>query len=92
MNSNINAILTELKAYCYNYIQLHYHAANDFIKGARITKNALYIYGHNVYAPILSDTYTIYIIIPWYDAKDYEYINTLLEHFVKNCRTLKEAN
>ena len=92
MNNHINTILTELKDYCYKYLQLHYGTSNNFIRRTKITKNGLFIYGHKVYAPIISDTYTIYTFISWYDADNYEYINDMLEYFVNDCKRLKEAN
>lgn len=82
--------LETLKQYCYNYINQQYGLKNDYIKKTRITKHGLYIYGHRVYAPGYSEVYTIYTFINWYDSNDYEHIKALLDHFVLDCKRLKD--
>ena len=82
--------LEELKDYCYFYIDRNYGLKNDYIRNTRITKNGLFIYGHKVYAPLYNEVYTIYTFISWYDTNDYEYIDSMLEHFVLDCKRLNE--
>ena len=90
MESKIKKELEDLKQYCIDYINTNYGVKNDYIKKTRITKNGLFIYGHKVYAPAYSIVYDIYTFISWYDSNDYSYINDMLEHFVLDCKRLKE--
>ncbi len=83
--------LEELKKYCYKYIEREHGTQQNYIKKTRITKNGLFIYGHKVYAPGYSLYYDIFTFISWYDSNDYEHINALLDHFVLDCKRLKEA-
>ena len=87
---NIKEDLEELKDYCYKYIEKEYGRKQDYIKRTRITKNGLFIYGHKCYAPGYNLVYTIYTFISWYDSNDYEHINNMLDHFVLDCKRLKE--
>lgn len=82
--------LIELKKYCYKYMEREYGKKQNYIRKTRITENGLFIYGHNVYSPLYGK-YTIYIFISWYDSNDYEYINNTLDHFVLDCKRLKEC-
>lgn len=91
MNNYVKKTLEDLKQYCTDYINTTYGTNNNYIRRIKITKNGLFIYGHKVYAPILSDYYTIYTFISWYDANDYEHIRLTLEHFVLDCQRLIEA-
>lgn len=83
--------LEELKEYCKNYINREYGLKNNYIRKTRITKNGLFIYGHKVYAPRYNEIYDIYTFINWYDSNDYQHITDLLDHFVLDCKRLKEA-
>lgn len=91
MNEWFKDNLNDLKEYCYGYIARIYGKKQNYIRKTRITKNGLFIYGHNVYSPLLGKNYTIYIFISWYDSNYYEYINTILDCFVKDCIRLKES-
>lgn len=82
--------LEELKEYCKNYINREYGLKNNYIRKTRITKNGLFIYGHKVYAPAYNEIYDIYTFINWYDSNDYQHITDLLDHFVLDCKRLKE--
>lgn len=86
-----NKILEDLKKYCINYIKKQYGEKNEYIKKTRITKNGLFIYGHDVYAPAINETYTIYIFINWYDVNNFDFINSMLDNFVLDCKRLKEV-
>lgn len=86
-----NKILEDLKKYCIDYIKKQYGEKNKYIKKTRITKNGLFIYGHNVYAPAINETYTIYTFINWYDVNNFDFINTILDNFVLDCKRLKEV-
>ena len=88
---SIKEDLKQLKDYCYNYIERKYGTEQSYIKKSRITKHGLYLYGHKVYAPGYSMYYDIYTFINWYDSNDYEHITNLLDHFVLDCKRLKEA-
>lgn len=90
MNTKIKQELTELKEYCYKYIKIKYGENNNYIKSTRITKNGLFIYGHKVFAPGFSIVYDIYTFISWYSTNDYQYIHDTLDHFVLDCKRLKE--
>lgn len=83
--------LQELKDYCYKYVEREYGAKQNYIKRTRITNNGLFLYGHKVYAPGYNLTYTIYTFISWYDSNDYEYITNMLEHFILDCKRLREV-
>lgn len=82
--------IKELKEYCYKYLERNYDT-KDYIKRTKITKNGLFIYGHKVYDYKYDYTYTIYTFINKYDCKYYEYINSLLDHFVIDCKRLREC-
>lgn len=82
--------LNELKEYCYKYIEAQYGKKQNYIRKSKITKNGLFIYGHKVYAPGYNRIYTIYTYINWYNSNDYSYINDLLDHFVIDCKRLRE--
>lgn len=86
-----NKILEELKKYCIDYIKKQYGEKNEYIKKTRITKNGLFIYGHDVYAPAFDETYTIYTFINWYDDNNFDFINSMLDNFVLDCKRLKEV-
>ncbi len=86
-----NKILEELKKYCIDYIKKQYGEKNEYIKKTRITKNGLFIYGHDVYAPAFNETYTIYTFINWYDDNNFDFINSMLDNFVLDCKRLKEV-
>lgn len=90
MKENIKKELYELKDYCYKYLEREYGKNNTFIRSTKITNNGLFIYGHKVYAPGYSLIYKINTFISWYDSTDYNFINELLEHFVLDCKRLKE--
>ena len=92
MNNKVKKDLEELKDYCYKYIEREYGTKQNYIRKTRITKHGLFIYGHKVYAPILSEKYTIYTFINWYDSNDYNFINNMLEQFVLDCERLKECD
>ena len=91
MKDCVKKDLEELKEYCYKYIKQQYGESQNYIRKTRITKHGLFIYGHKVYAPILNDKYTIYTFINWYDSNDFEYVQTMLEYFVLDCKRLKES-
>lgn len=91
MNEHIKKDLEILKDYCYNYIEREYGKRQNYIRKTRITKYGLFIYGHKVYAPILSEKYTIYTFINWYDSNDFEHIQNMLDHFVLDCQRLRES-
>ena len=63
---------------------------NKYIKKTRTTKNGLFIYGHKVYAPAFNETYTIYTFINWYDINNFDFINSMLDNFVLDCKRLRE--
>ena len=84
--------IEELKKYCYKYIEREYGRKNNYIRKTRITKNGLFIYGHKVYAPGYNEIYDIYTFINWYDSNDYQHITDLLEHFVLDCKRLRECD
>ena len=86
-----NKILEDLKKYCIDYIKKQYGEKNEYIKKTRITKNGLFIYGHNVYAPAFNETYTIYTFINCYDVNNFDFINTMIDNFVLDCKRLKEV-
>ena len=86
-----NKILEDLKKYCINYIKKQYGEKNAYIKKTRIAKHGLFIYGHDVYAPAFNETYTIYTFINWYDVNNFDFINSMLDNFVLDCKRLKEA-
>ena len=88
---SIKEDLKQLKDYCYKYIEREYGKRQNYIKRTRITKNGLFIYGHKVYAPGYSLYYDIYTFINWYDNNNYEFINSLLDNFVLDCKRLKEC-
>ena len=90
MDNRLKKELENLKEYCINYVNTQYGVKNDFIRRTKITKNGLFIYGHKVYAPGYSRIYDIYTFISWYDSNDYSYINDMLEHFVLDCKRLRE--
>ena len=91
INENmIKEDLKRLKDYCYAYIEREYGKKQNYIRKTRITKNGLFIYGHKVYAPGFCLVYDIYEYISWYDSNDYEYITSLLDHFVLDCNRLTE--
>ena len=92
MNDTIKKELEELKEYCYKYIEIEYGKRQNYIRKTKITKTGLFIYGHKVYAPILSNYYTIYTYIGWYDNNNYEHIHNLLDTFVLDCQRLKESD
>ena len=48
-----NKNLEDLKKYCYSYIEKNYGIKQDYIRKTKITKNGLFIYGHNCYSPLL---------------------------------------
>ncbi len=83
--------LQDLKDYCYKYVEREYGKKQNYIKRTRITNNGLFLYGHKVYAPGYNLTYTIYTFISWYDSNDYEYITNMLEHFISDCKRLREV-
>lgn len=83
--------LKNLKDYCYSYVNRMYGEKQDYIKRTRITKNGLFVYGHKVYAPGYNLYYDIYTFISWYDANDYEHITSMLDHFVLDCKRLREV-
>ena len=85
-----NKMLEELKKYCIEYINKNYGIKNNYIRKTRITENGLFLYGHNVYSPLYGK-YRIYTFISWYDSNDYEHIQNMLEHFVLDCRRLRES-
>lgn len=86
-----NKILENLKKYCIDYIKKQYGEKNEYIKKTRITKNGLFIYGHDVYAPAFNETYTIYTFINWYDNNNFDFINSMLDNFILDCKRLKEV-
>lgn len=86
-----NKNLEDLKKYCYSYIEKNYGIKQDYIRKTKTTKNGLFIYGHNCYSPLFMEKYTIYTFINWYDSDDYKYIDDILEHFVLDCKRLKEV-
>ena len=43
--------LNIIKEYCYKYIEREYGKNQNYIRKTRISKNGLFIYGHDVYAP-----------------------------------------
>ena len=88
---SIKEDLKQLKDYCYNYIEREYGKRQNYIRRTRITKNGLFIYGHKVYAPGYSLYYDIYTFINWYDYNNYEFINSMLDNFVLDCKRLKES-
>lgn len=89
MNITKKQDLKELKNYCYEYLIKNYGEKQNFIKKTRITKNGLFIYGHKVCSPLYG-IYDIYTFINWYDSNDFKYINDALEHFILDCKRLKE--
>ena len=89
---NIKNDLETLKAYCYKYIESEYGKRQNYIRKTRITKHGLFVYGHKVYAPALSEKYTIYTFINFYDSTNYSFINELLDMFVLNCKILRESD
>ena len=84
--------IEEIKKYCKDYIDLHYGSNNNYIRGMRTTKNGLFIYGHNVYAPGYSLKYKIHTYISWYESNNYSFIQDLLDNFVLDCKRLKECD
>lgn len=90
MNELKRKELEQLKDYCKKYIEKMYGLKNDYIKKTKITKNGLFIYGHKVYAPGYNEIYTIYTFINWYDCNDFEHIGDLLDHFVLDCKRLRD--
>lgn len=86
-----NKILEDLKKYCIDYIKKQYGEKNEYIKKTRTTKNGLFIYGHKVYAPAFNEIYTIYTFINWYDINNFDFINSMLDNFVLDCKRLKEV-
>lgn len=85
-----NKILEDLKKYCIDYIKKQYGEKNEYIKKTRTTKNGLFIYGHKVYAPAFNEIYTIYTFINWYDINNFDFINSMLDNFVLDCKRLRE--
>ena len=92
MNNYIKNELEQLKDYCYKYVEREYGKRQNYIRKTKITKNGLFVYGHKVYAPILSDYYTIYTFINFYDSNNYEFINSMLDNFVLDCQRLRESD
>jgi len=84
--------LEELKKYVKNYMVKTYGEKNNYIKSMKTTKNGLFIYGHNVYAPGYSLKYKIHTYISWYENNNYQFINDLLDTFVLDCKRLKECD
>lgn len=82
--------LEYLKKYCKDYIDKYYGVKNNYIRSMRITKNGLFIYGHNVYSPLYGK-YKIYTFINWYDSDNYNFIQSMLDNFVLDCKRLKEC-
>jgi hypothetical protein len=82
--------LEELKDYCKNYVNIKYGKENNYIRKTRITKKGLFIYGHKVYAPEYNEVYDIYTFINWYSSNDLVHVVSLLDHFVLDCKRLKE--
>lgn len=87
----ISEELENLKEYCKQYLEREYGRKNNYIKSMRKSKNGLFIYGHKVYAPAYSLIYKIHTYIAWYESNNYEYINTLLDNFVLDCKRLREV-
>lgn len=83
--------LKELKKYVKQYIIRAYGEKNDYVRGMKATKNGLFIYGHNVYAPGYCLKYKIHTYISWYESNNYSFINDLLDNFVLDCKRLKEC-
>ena len=88
---SIKKDLEELKNYCYEYIKRQYGEKQNYIKKTRITKNGLFLYGHKVYAPAYCLYYDIFTFISWYDSNNYEFINTLCDNFVLDCKRLRNC-
>lgn len=84
--------LEELKKYCKDYMTRFYGEKCNYIRSMKTTKNGLFIYGHNVYAPGYSLKYKIHTYISWYEVNNYQFINDLLDNFVLDCKRLKECD
>ena len=89
---NKNQDIERIKEYCKQYMERQYGLKNDYIRGFRKSKNGLFIYGHKVYAPVYNIIYKIHTYISWYESNNYEYINTLLDNFVLDCKRLRESD
>ena len=83
--------LNKIKDYCYKYIEREYGKNQNYIRKTRTSKNGLFIYGHDVYAPGYSLYYKIHTYISWYEVNNYSYINDLLDNFVLDCKRLREC-
>lgn len=84
--------LKQLKDYVKSYIAKNYGEKNNYIRSMKTSKNGLFIYGHNVYAPGYNLKYKIHTYISWYELNNYSFINDLLDTFVLDCKRLKECD
>lgn len=84
--------LEQLKSYVKSYITKNYGEKNNYIRSMKTSKNGLFIYGHNVYAPGYKLKYKIHTYISWYELNNYNFINDLLDTFVLDCKRLKECD
>ena len=84
--------LKQLKDYVKSYITKNYGEKNNYIRSMKTSKNGLFIYGHNVYAPGYNLKYKIHTYISWYELNNYNFINDLLDTFVLDCKRLKECD
>ena len=84
--------LEQLKSYVKSYITNNYGEKNNYIRSMKTSKNGLFIYGHNVYAPGYNLKYKIHTYISWYENTNYQFINDLLDTFVLDCKRLKECD
>ena len=82
--------LEYLKEYCYKYLEREYGKRQNYIRKTKITNEGLYIFGHDVDPPCY-EKYTINVFINWYDSNDYEFINYLLDHFILECKRIREV-
>ena len=84
--------LKQLKDYVKSYITKNYGEKKNYIRSMKTSKNGLFIYGHNVYAPGYNLKYKIHTYISWYELNNYNFINDLLDTFVLDCKRLKECD
>ena len=84
--------IEQIKKYINSYILRQYgESKKNYIKKYKTTKNGLFIYGHDVYAPGYCLKYKIHTYISWYESNNYNFINDLIDNFILDCERLKEA-